>query len=91
VITADTIIRQSREVVASDIDGEVIMMSIAKGKYYGMDLVASRIWELMGKQIKVADLVAILTEEYEVSREDCEKDVLAFLNDLLSEKLIESC
>jgi hypothetical protein len=89
VITAETIIGRSSEVVASDIDGEVVMMSIEKGKYYGMDLIASRIWELLGKQIKVADLIGMLTQEYKVSREDCERDVMPFLNDLLKEKLIE--
>jgi hypothetical protein len=89
VITAETIIGRSREVVCSDIDGEVVMMSIGKGNYYGLDLIASRIWVLTGKPVKVADLIGVLTEEYEVTREDCEKDVLAFLNDLLSEKLIE--
>jgi hypothetical protein len=89
MITEETIISRSREVVASDIDGEVVMMSIEKGKYYGMDLIASRIWELMEKPIKIADLIGLLLEEYEVTPEDCEKDVLALLNDLLAEKLIE--
>jgi hypothetical protein len=89
VITAETIISRRRDIVASDIDGEVVMMSIEKGNYYGLDLIASRIWELTEKPLKVTDLIGILTEEYEVTREDCEKDVLAFFNDLLSEKLIE--
>jgi hypothetical protein len=65
------------------------MMSIEKGKYYGMDLIASRIWELIEKPIHVGNMVGILMEEYDVTREDCEKDVLFFLNDLLSEKLVE--
>ena len=89
MITAETIISRRREVVSSDIDGEVVMMSIEKGNYYGLDLIASRIWELMEKRIKVADLIGALTEEYEVTREDCEKDLMPFLNDLLAQKLIE--
>ena len=89
MITAETVISRSCEVVASDIDGEVVMMSIDKGKYYGLDLIASRIWELTGKPIKIADLIGLLTAEYEVTREDCQKDILPFLDELLSEKLIE--
>jgi hypothetical protein len=89
MITAETIISRSREVVSSDIDGEVVMMSIEQGNYYGMDPIASRIWELVGDKIKVADLIGILTAEYQVTGRECENDVLAFLNELLSEKLIE--
>jgi hypothetical protein len=88
VITIETVINRSPEVVASDIDGEVVMMSIEKGQYYGLDLIASRIWELLGTRIKVADLIGILTEEYEVTRDACERDLLPLLNDLLAEKLV---
>jgi hypothetical protein len=89
MITAETIVSRSRDVVSSDIDGEAIMMSIERGKYYGMDPIASRIWELMGAPISVGDMIGILTQEYDVTRQDCEKDVLVFLSDLLSEKLAE--
>ena len=89
MITAETIIGRSRDIVSSDIDGEAVMMSIEKGKYYGMDPIASRIWELMEKPINVGDMVGILMEEYDVAPADCEKDVLGFLNDLIDEKLVE--
>jgi hypothetical protein len=89
MITAETIISRSRDVVSSEIDGEAVMMSIEKGKYYGMDPIASRIWELLGTPISVGDMIGILTQEYDVTRQDCEKDVLVFLSDLLSEKLAE--
>ena len=89
MFTAETIIRRSRDIVSSDIDGEAVMMSIEKGKYYGMDPIASRIWELTGKPISIEEMIGILTQEYDVTQADCEKDVLAFLSDLLSEKLVE--
>jgi hypothetical protein len=89
MITAETIVSRSRDVVSSHIDGEAVMMSIERGKYYGMDPIASRIWELVEKPINVGDMIDTLMQEYNVTQEDCEKDVLVFLSDLLAEKLVE--
>lgn len=89
-ITANTVISRTEEVVASDIDGETVMMSIQNGKYYGLDDIGSRIWELMENPIKVSDLVDTLLARYEVDRESCERDVLKFLNELGDDKILQT-
>ncbi len=53
-ISTETIITQIEEIVASDIDGETVMMSIENGEYYGLDDIGSRIWELIEKPVKVS-------------------------------------
>lgn len=82
VISMDTTISQTKDIVASDIDGEVVMMSIGNGTYYGIDSIGSRIWELIETPCKVSDLIEKLLEEFEVDRPTCEKDVLKFLEEL---------
>ncbi len=81
-ITMDTTISQTKDIVASDIDGEVVMMSIEDGAYYGIDSVGSRIWELIETPRRVSDLIEKLMEEFKVDRPTCEKDVLKFLEEL---------
>jgi len=88
-ITTETIISQIEEIVASDIDGETVMMSIENGEYYGLDDIGSRIWELIEKPTKVSDLIDRLLERFDVDRETCERDVLKFLNDLDDDKILE--
>ena len=87
-ITPDTFISQVEEIVASDIDGETVMMSIENGKYYGLDDIGSRIWQLIEKPVKVADLIDTLLERFDVARETCERDVLKFLNELNEDKIL---
>lgn len=87
-ITTDTIISQIEEIVDSDIDGETVMMSIENGKYYGLDTIGSRIWELIEKPIKVSNLIDTLLDRFDVDRETCEKDVLKFLNELKEDKIL---
>ncbi|MCK5679644.1 lasso peptide biosynthesis PqqD family chaperone [bacterium] len=88
-LTATSVIARNRELVSSDIDGEVVMMSIENGKYYGLDLIGSRIWELIEKPLPVSDLIDQLLLEFKVERETCEKDVIYFLQKLDDDNMLE--
>jgi len=89
-ITKDTVVSRTKEVLASKMDGETIMMSIAGGSYYGMDNIGSRIWELIAEPIRVSDLCDRLMEEFDVEIDQCLADVIAFLNALGENKLIKT-
>lgn len=73
---------------AVDIDGEIAMMNIEKGKYYGFNDVASRIWEIIDKPINVKQIIEKLLCEYDVEEEVCKTTVINFLNHLYLEDLI---
>jgi hypothetical protein len=83
------VVRQGKEPVAVDVDGTVVMMSVARGNYYSVDDVAARIWRLLASPSTIASICDVLAEEYSVNREECAADVLEFLERLYSEGLIE--
>jgi len=64
------------------------MMSIENGQYYGMDLIGSHIWELIKTPIKVSDLIDTLLDKYDVDGDTCQRDLLAFLNDLNQDNIL---
>jgi hypothetical protein len=88
-ITTESRISQIKGILASDIDDEKVMMSVEKGQYYGLDPIGSRVWELIKKPIKVSALIDALLLKYDVEREVCERDVLAFLEDLYKDGILE--
>jgi hypothetical protein len=88
-LAASSVVRQSDQQVAADLDGEVAMMSIENGEYYVLDPVASRTWELIEKPTKVADLCAKLVDEYDIEIADCQRDVLQFLGQMHGKGLID--
>ena len=88
-LSTASVIARSNELVSSDIDGEVVMMSIENGKYYGLDKVGSRIWELLENQFLVSDLINKLLGEFAVDRDTCEKDVMFFLHKLDDDNMLE--
>lgn len=88
-IESGSIIARNKNIPTVEIDGEVAMMNAEKGKYYGMDMVATRIWMLLKEPIRFRTMIDTLTHEYDVEREECEKDVKLFLERLYEEGLVE--
>lgn len=81
-ITLDSTLSQIEDIVSSDIDNEKVMMSIEKGEYFGLEPIGSRIWELLAEPIKVSAIIEALLPHFDVDRQTCEQDVLAFLEEL---------
>ena len=84
-----TTITHSDSQVSADMDGEVVMMSVEKGNYYGFDAIASRIWALIEEPMTVNALCDALVQEFDVDSETCVHDVLPFLQDLQQQDLIK--
>lgn len=51
-------------------------------EYVGIDAVGQRIWDLLATPRTLDDLVSRLVQEYEVTRETCERDVSGFIEAL---------
>lgn len=73
----------------SKVDDEIVMLSLENGEYYALNNVASRIWELIEKPQKVADIIEILMKDYEVNEDTCIKETLICLNEFRDKSLIK--
>jgi len=87
-ITCKSTVGRRSHLLSEEVEGAIIMTNIASGYYYGMENIAERIWQLLAQPLRVAELCAALTGEYEVEPSTCESDVLEFLNVLEAEGLI---
>lgn len=88
-IDLDTTVTQATGLVSADLDGEKVMLSIEKGKYYGLNSIGSRIWELLEKPLTVREMVEVLLEEYDVEESTCLQDVQAFIRKLHTQLLVK--
>ena len=86
--TLDASVVQSKGNIASDMDGERVLMSIENNKYYNLGQVGGVIWDLIQTPTTVSKLVTTLMSEYEVEETECEEQVISFLNLLSKEDLI---
>ncbi|MDF1722488.1 MAG: PqqD family peptide modification chaperone [Minwuia sp.] len=74
--------------VSTDMDGETVLMSIEHGSYFGVGGVAALIWDKLEQPRTEDELVSLVRAEFEVSEQDCRKDVQAFLADLVKNRLV---
>lgn len=88
--TPASIISRHESIIHSKLDDEIVMLSIEKGKYFGLNPVGSRIWELIEEPKTVSTIISTLADEYEVSLETCEKDLLHFLSQMAEQQIIQT-
>jgi Coenzyme PQQ synthesis protein D (PqqD) len=73
----------------AEVDGEVVALSIDKGICYGLNSVGSRIWRELTVPVSLRDICGRLLCEYRVDQITCEQEVLALLEELRAEGLVE--
>lgn len=81
-MTKDSILHLQKQLQATDLCGDKVMIDFDSGKYYLLKGVGSDIWEMLTDNISVNDIIQHLLSEYDVTPEECESSVLTFLTDL---------
>lgn len=77
-----------QQVIARQVGEETVMLDLANGTYFSLDLVGARIWQLLGEGKTLAEICAVMMDEYEVSRDEIERDVVSLMEELTAHGLI---
>jgi hypothetical protein len=83
-----TIISRSPSVVTAEVDGEVVMMSIEQGQYFGLDDIGSDIWKRLDPPCAFADLIDRLAADYDADRASIAADVRALLESMAERDVV---
>lgn len=81
--------RHSGQVAARIFDGEAVVITPAENMVRMFNRVGSRVWELVDGVRSIGEIAALLSWEYEVTEQEAEHEVIAFLNNLAGKGLIE--
>ena len=79
----------SKDLISRGLHEEEVILHLKSGVYYGLDDIGGRIWQMIREPRSVNDILDAIQNEYEVQPEQCERDVLPFLEKLAVEGLIE--
>lgn len=80
--TMSSVVVASDDQVSTSIGGEAVILGLRDGVYYGLDAVGFRVWTMLAEPVPVSALAAAVMEEFEVSAERCEHDLLGLLADM---------
>jgi hypothetical protein len=80
-------IRNSKT-ISGRLHDEMVMMDLEQGKYFSLNPVATRIWDLLEKPLTIDEMSDLLIDEYEVDLVQCRKEVKEHLAEMVKLGLV---
>lgn len=81
-IAPDAAVCWGSDHMAAEIDGQIVLMSVAEGKYIGLDDIASVVWRRIEQPVQVAALCEGMARDYSGDPAEIARDVSGFLEKL---------
>jgi len=79
----------SKDVLFHKAIDEAVLLNPANGKYFSLDDIGTRMWELMNIHGKLREVHQALLEEYQVEPQQLEKDLLSLTDQLAANELLQ--
>jgi len=79
----------SKDVVTREVGGELVLLDLNSGQYFGLDAVGCRIWELLAQAPRnLSELCDQIEREFDAPRDRIEADIIALARQLQDQELI---
>ena len=86
-ISLDSIIVVSPEVVSQELEGELVLLSLDRAEYFGLNATGTHIWNGLVSGLALGEIATRLAEAFDVDVERARADVLALARKLVEEGL----
>ena len=80
----------THRVLCKDLGDEAILLDLETETYYGLNAAGSRLWNLLTTAPTIRDALEVMIEEYDVARDELERDMGALIDDLVSRGLLRT-
>lgn len=84
----DCYIPNTKEIAYEVLDGEAVLINLSNGMYYSIEGVGGRVWELIEGGQTLTTIKRIILAFYEIGEQQVEKDLNAFIEELIDENLV---
>lgn len=88
-ISGEATIVAVKDQLSCDLVSEVAVLNLKSGKQFLMDSVGAAIWRLISERRSLDDIRSSLLQQYDVEKEQCQSDLLEWIQKLAAEGLIE--
>lgn len=77
------------DVVFRDVVGEAMILHLASGTYFGLDPIATRIWQLIVERRSLGDVCDGIADEFDAPADRIRADVFALAQQLVEKRLLD--
>lgn len=88
-VSLDTPVRIPDSVLFQELSGEMVLLNLERGTYFGLDPMGTRIWQLLRESGSLQRVLARLLEEFDVEEARCRDDVLQLVAELQAHGLVD--
>lgn len=85
-------IRVHPDVVWRDVDGEIVLLNVVTGQYFGLDEIGSRVWGILQQGGEagrtIAQLVEQVVAEFDVDEPTALADLTSLFRQLVDQQLV---
>ncbi len=86
---ADTAaISRPPHLVASEVDGEMVVLNVESGHFFHLNGVGSKVWEALEQPMTLPDLCRDMAERFDVDAATCRADVTEFVELMVRNGLV---
>jgi hypothetical protein len=82
-------VQVSRDVVFRELEGEVVLLHLGTGVYFGLDPVGTRVWQLLAEGRSHVQVLDVLVDEYDVGERRAAADLEDFIAELREHGLVD--
>ncbi len=88
-LTSQSIVKRNSGLMSTRIDKEIFVLNPVRDNYIGLDEIGRRVWDLIEIPTAADLLCHQLSQEYQGNKQQISDDLIAFLDELDSEGLLE--
>lgn len=81
--------RIDEDVTETEFEGKIVLLHIENGEYYNFNETGSDLWNFLAEVHSVSELVELIQDKYSVTAEECQADILLWLESAINKKLLK--
>jgi coenzyme PQQ synthesis protein D (PqqD) len=81
-------VRVPEDVIFRELNGEAVILNLDNGTYFGLNPVGMRIWQLCEQHGSLRQVWEAMQREFDAPADALQSDLVAFVNELSSRKLL---
>lgn len=88
-LSLDQTVTITSETLASELGGELVLLNLASGVYFGLDETGTRMWSVMTGGGTIQEALNVLLSEYDVDPELLKRDLTSLIERLAAKGLVQ--
>lgn len=90
MISKEQYLIKDHEVLFTSMGEDAVLLHVQRGDYYSLNKVGARLWVLTDGSKTIADLAGQITQEFDISLEQAEVDIIELAQQLEKEGLVKA-